>query len=147
MDPTFWSCYAVMAALVLAAVWMAARHPRHWRASLLLAIAVLIVHAGLYWRYTVDDSFITYRVARNWAAGLGPVYQAGERVEGTTGLAWAALLALAIRLGLAVDAVAKAIGLLCSALALVAVALLPHRQSTRHNSAHPGPFRLSRHQL
>jgi hypothetical protein len=147
VDPTFWSCYAVMAALVLAAVWVAARHPRHWRVSLLLAIAVLIVHARLYWRFTVDDSFITYRVARNWAAGLGPVYQAGERVEGTTGLAWPALLALAIRLGLPVDVAAKVIGLLCSALAMVAVALLARRLLGDARAALAAPFALALHPL
>lgn len=147
MDPTFWFCYAVMAALVLAAVWMAARHPQHWRASLLLAIAVLILHAGLYWPFTVDDSFITYRVARNWAAGLGPVYQAGERVEGTTGLLWPALLALAIRLGLPVDATAKALGLVGSALALVAVTRLARRLLGDARAALAAPFTLALHPL
>ncbi|MCL4236412.1 MAG: hypothetical protein KJ042_18065, partial [Deltaproteobacteria bacterium] len=31
-----------------------------------------------------DDAYITYRYARNWATGLGPVFNAGDRVEGCT---------------------------------------------------------------
>jgi hypothetical protein len=47
---------------------------------------------------TVDDAFITFRYARNLASGLGLVYNAGERVLGTTTPAYAILLAMAARL-------------------------------------------------
>src|SRR5512141_1854778 len=33
---------------------------------------------------TIDDSFITFRYARNLLAGQGFVYNPGERVQGTT---------------------------------------------------------------
>src|SRR5688572_11448166 len=46
---------------------------------------------------TVDDAYITFRYARNIATGVGFVYNAGERVLGTTTPAYALLLALASR--------------------------------------------------
>lgn len=47
---------------------------------------------------TVDDAYITFRYARNIATGVGFVYNAGERVLGTTTPAYALLLAAASRL-------------------------------------------------
>ena len=47
---------------------------------------------------TVDDAYITFRYARNIATGVGFVYNAGERVLGTTTPAYAVLLATASRL-------------------------------------------------
>jgi hypothetical protein len=42
---------------------------------------------------TVDDAYITYRYARNIATGVGFVYNAGERVLGTTTPAYTLLMA------------------------------------------------------
>ena len=47
---------------------------------------------------TVDDAYITFRYARNIATGVGFVYNAGERVLGTTTPAYALLLAALSRL-------------------------------------------------
>ncbi len=44
---------------------------------------------------TVDDAYITFRYARNLINGVGFVYNAGERVLGTTTPAYTVLLALA----------------------------------------------------
>ena len=38
---------------------------------------------------TVDDAYITFRYARNVATGVGFVYNAGDRVLGTTTPAYA----------------------------------------------------------
>jgi len=48
---------------------------------------------------TVDDAYITFRYARNLANGVGFVYNAGERVLGTTTPAYTLLLAALSRLG------------------------------------------------
>jgi len=40
--------------------------------------ALLVAHAALFWRYTVDDAFISFRYAENWARGFGPVFNPGE---------------------------------------------------------------------
>jgi hypothetical protein len=47
---------------------------------------------------TVDDAYITYRYARNIASGVGFVYNAGERVLGTTTPAYTLLMALLSKL-------------------------------------------------
>ena len=78
--------------------------------ALALSAAILTLQAALYFRSTVDDAFITFRFARNWAEGLGPVYQAGERVEGYTSFAWMALLALAHRVGIDIENASKVLG-------------------------------------
>ncbi len=44
--------------------------------------------------YAAEDAYITFRYAAHWAAGLGPVYNAGERVMGFSSPLWMAWLAL-----------------------------------------------------
>jgi arabinofuranosyltransferase len=46
------------------------------------ALFLLAAHAAWLSGFTVDDAYISFRYARNLAAGLGPVFNAGERVEG-----------------------------------------------------------------
>ncbi|MCC6160579.1 MAG: DUF2029 domain-containing protein [Deltaproteobacteria bacterium] len=49
------------------------------------AIAFLQAFFAYFLRLVIyDDAYITYRYARNWADGLGPVFNAGDRVEGCT---------------------------------------------------------------
>ena len=65
------------------------------------------------WRlsaYTVDDAYISYRYARNFARGLGLVYNAGEHIEGYTNFLWTIVLGGGIRLGLDPDLLAKVLG-------------------------------------
>lgn len=47
---------------------------------------------GVAHAWTADDGFITLRVARNIAAGHGPVFNMGERVEASTSPLWTWLL-------------------------------------------------------
>ncbi|MBI5056264.1 MAG: hypothetical protein HZB61_06605 [Nitrospirae bacterium] len=42
----------------------------------------------------LDDSYIFYRYAENWANGYGPVFNIGEYVEGYSSLLWTVILAL-----------------------------------------------------
>ena len=53
-----------------------------------------------YRDFWLDDSFITFRYARNWADGLGPNFNPGEAVEGYTTFSWLTLVAIAFRFGL-----------------------------------------------
>jgi len=56
-----------------------------WPAALaLLPYALLLLTAYSVFAQTVDDPFITFRYARNLLAGLGPVFNPGEHVEGFT---------------------------------------------------------------
>jgi arabinofuranosyltransferase len=59
---------------------------------------------------TIDDSYISFRYARNLADGLGLVYNAGERIEGYTNFLWTLLLALGIKLGADPTITAKVMG-------------------------------------
>ena len=51
-----------------------------------------------YRDFWLDDSFITFRYARNWADGLGPSFNPGEAVEGYTTFSWLVLVAIAFSL-------------------------------------------------
>lgn len=62
----------------------------------------------------VDDSYITYRYAENFANGHGPVFNVGERVEGYSNPAWLGLLAIVHTLGLSVPVAAKVLGMLAA---------------------------------
>ncbi|MEM9490813.1 MAG: hypothetical protein AAGC55_16820, partial [Myxococcota bacterium] len=64
-----------------------------WLTLTWLAIAALgALHVLYYWPRTVDDMFIFLRYAENAAAGLGLVYNPGERIEGFSSPLWTALL-------------------------------------------------------
>ena len=87
-----------------------------------LFIAAMLPLALLTWqlRFLVDDAFIAFRYAENWANGFGPVYHAGELVEGYSDLVWVFLLSIASRLGAPLDLSAQLISALC---ALITAAL------------------------
>ncbi len=82
----------------------------------------------------MDDAYITFRYARNLAEGAGLVYNAGERVLGTSAPLFAVLLAGLNRLtGAAIPALAYALGAAC----LPACALLGYRLLRRAASPLP----------
>lgn len=60
---------------------------------------LLVLHTLLYFPMRVDDAFILLRYAENLAAGHGPVFNLGERVEGFTSPAMVGLEALLLRGG------------------------------------------------
>lgn len=67
---------------------------RPWRAFVIAFALVLFQAFVAYFLRLIiyDDAYITYRYARNWAQGLGPVFNAGDRVEGCTTFLQMALL-------------------------------------------------------
>ena len=71
--------------------------------------------------FIVDDAYITFRYARNLAEGVGFVYNAGERVLGTTAPLLALVLALFSRLGADVPQTAFLLGVAADAVTLVAL--------------------------
>ena len=92
------------------AVWLA------MPGLLLLAIHALTLRPAF-----IDDAFIFYRYAANWAAGLGPVFNPGERVEGYSSFLWTALLALGARLGVPPDHLGPLLSFVFAAVTLLAV--------------------------
>jgi len=83
-----------------------------------LSLLVVLFWGILWWPYTVDDSYITYRYSLNTAKGLGAVFNPGERVEGYSSPLWMVVLALTTWAGLDPVPVSKVLGL-GAALALV----------------------------
>lgn len=67
---------------------------------LAIALAALIGHIAMYW-FLTDDSYISFRYARNLADGYGLVFNPGyERVEGYTNFLWVLMLAALSACGL-----------------------------------------------
>ncbi len=67
---------------------------RAWNELVLWAPPAILVVAGWRNRWVADDAFIDLRIVQNLLHGLGPVFNAGERVEAYTSPLWVAILAL-----------------------------------------------------
>lgn len=103
---------------------------RRWRDSVwwapVAAVGGLAVHAWIVRSWMLDDAFIFFRYADNWAAGQGPVYNVGERVEGYTSFLWLVLLTCGRRLGIDTVFLARTLGLVLG-LACIALVASAHR--------------------
>ena len=85
---------------------------------ILAAFVLLAAHVALFWDWTSDDAYISFRYADNLAAGRGLVFNPGERVEGYSNPSWVIVLALARMAGLPPLLTAKALGALTACLLL-----------------------------
>lgn len=89
-------------------------------AGIALALIVLVLHVRTYF-FLTDDSFISFRYARNLVHGQGLVFNpGGERVEGYTNLLWVLLLAGFGVFGLPMEAIASVLSI-AATLALFAI--------------------------
>jgi tetratricopeptide (TPR) repeat protein len=61
---------------------------------LIIALAILFIYFAISVSHIQDDTFITLRYVKNILAGSGPVFNAGERVEGYTSFLWTAILTI-----------------------------------------------------
>ncbi len=103
-----------------------------WRAIAVLIAALVVCRLIAFESFPIyDDAFITYRYARNFAAGLGMVYNPGapwEPVLGTTTPLYALVLALWMKLGWDVIHASVIFNILCEVVsALCIVNLLGRR--------------------
>ena len=91
--------------------------------QVLLGLAALwfVVLTRQHWHQICDDAFITFRYANNLAAGWGPVWNRGERVEGFSSPLWLGILLVGRMVGAALPTFASALGIVCAALCLVLV--------------------------
>ena len=75
-----------------------------------LTLLGLLLHAREY-EFLTDDSYISFRYARNLAEGHGLVFNPGfERVEGYTNLLWVLILAAGVFVGIATETTAVGLG-------------------------------------
>lgn len=70
-------------------------------------------------RFLQDDAFISFRYAENLVNGLGPVFNAGDRVEGYTNFLWMLLISLGIFLGIAPEVSSVVSGIFLYAASLI----------------------------
>lgn len=87
-----------------------ARRYEGWLGALLGALALVAQQARIQ-PWTLDDAFISFRYAENFAAGEGLVYNPGEWVEGYTTFLWVFLLGIGHAVGFDTGVLAKALGL------------------------------------
>lgn len=73
---------------------------------------IFLTVASFFLSYTVDDAFISYRFAENFAGGHGLVFNIGDKVEGYTNFLWVVILGIAHFLGLNTIIISKVFGLL-----------------------------------
>jgi tetratricopeptide (TPR) repeat protein len=100
---------------------------------LLLVAVVAFVGRSYSLRFVQDDSYITYRYARNVVRGFGPVYNPGERVEGYTNFLWMVMLALFGTVGIPFSAIitlSQVLGVLSGIGVIVIFFLLLRKFST-----------------
>ena len=103
------------------------RRPWHVVLGLILPMTLLIWNMLRVRSFTIDDAYISYRYARNFARGLGLVYNPGEHIEGYTNFLWTVVLGAGMRLNLDPEALAKILGGLASCGSLYVVFLLSRR--------------------
>ena len=93
----------------------------------LVPVVGLALAYGWKLRWIGDDAFISFRYARNFAEGLGLVYNTGARVEGYTNFLWTVLIAGFIAVGLDPGQVSIVLSLSSLAASCVFAALLKRR--------------------
>ena len=112
--------------------------PTRWfrssdRRLLILYLCCCLLHVvavAFFFDVVIDDAYISARYAENLVAGHGLTFNPGERVEGFSHPLFVLLIALGPWLGLSTIAVAKAIGLLASLLAIAVVFVAFRRWGT-----------------
>ena len=96
------------------------------------AYATLAVSSGLDLSghaIGTDDAYISYRYSKNWAEGLGLVFNPGERVEGYTNLFYVLLMGIPFKIGVDVYRFSATLNAL---FALGAMLLLAQHLRRRH---------------
>jgi arabinofuranosyltransferase len=97
------------------------------RLCFLIIATVFVLHA-VYLGVVAEDAYISFRFAKNLAAGNGLLWNVGEApVEGYTNFLWIILNAMALRLGLDVGRFSQVLGLVASLVSLAYVYLFCRR--------------------
>lgn len=103
-----------------------ARRSPHWlvrnRGTVAVLLLVCIASWGhqQYYDFQHDDAYISYRYARNWVDGHGPVFNAGERVEGYSNFLHVVALATLHSLGIPLATASRTLGTMSAWLLIVA---------------------------
>lgn len=106
------------------------------RTAALASILLLAAQIAWFWQAAIEDAYISFRYARNWAQGMELVFNPGQRVEGYTNFSWTLLLGLAQRAGFDPIPVSKMLGVAATAGA-VAIIVAAARKRISGQSATP----------
>lgn len=88
----------------------------------------MLIAAYLHIRpWMLDDAFISFRYAHNFASGHGIVFNIGERVEGYTSFLWVVILAFFDKLGVNIVIVSKILGYLFSLGTILLLLFFPRK--------------------
>lgn len=82
----------------------------HLTMGLLLPMAACAWFMWTLHDYIVDDSYISFRYARNFAEGHGLVYNVGEAVEGYTNFLWTLMLGIGMTMGVSPEWLSQFMG-------------------------------------
>jgi hypothetical protein len=93
---------------------------------MLSVLGVFILHSFNIRPWLLDDAFISFRHAENFAAGHGLVYNVGERVEGYTSFLWVLLLGVGKWAGADTVVLSRVLSILFSAATLGLLAASHH---------------------
>ncbi len=76
-----------------------------------LSAAIFLIFIFVFWDYSIDDAFITFRYAENFADGFGLSFNPNEKaVEGYSNFLWLLIMSLIYRIGLPTYLMAKILG-------------------------------------
>jgi len=122
----------------IAAATTGAKGRRAAAGAVVVATLLAVVVGRLYWGFTYDDAFITYRYARSFAERGALEYNPGEAVLGTTAPGHALLLGALHRItGVSIPGLGTALSLLAL---LVLVGVLARSTANRPRGAFALPF-------
>jgi len=107
--------------------------------TLVLLVAAILIHVSMavWFDFTQDDAFITFRYAANYVDGNGLVFNAGERVEGYTNFLWLLFMTIGKLLTFDLILFSKILGVICSSLSFIMLFLVG-REIAGEKSVLPG---------
>lgn len=106
---------------------------RGWR-LLACGLCAAAVAAAYQSRWVCDDAFISFRYAQHLNAGLGLVFNAGERVEGYTNFLWTVMIAMGMHLGFDPVPFSQYLGLLAFVGVLTVLFFFPFANSVANDA-------------
>ncbi len=108
----------------------------------LIALGFAIFQFYYFSVFTVDDAYISYRYAENFASGEGLVFNKGEYVEGYTNFLWVILLGILKKIGIDVRLTSLGLGSLLSIITLFLTLLVSSRISAKNTTLYGQTLRL-----
>ncbi len=103
-----------------------------------VVIAVLVIlfllHLALFFKFTVDDAYITFAYSKNLALGDGLRIAVGNPVEANSSMLWSVLLSPGILLGIDLDLFSGVIGVLSALGAVFFVFILTKKWNADSNN-------------